>query len=262
MGIPLLAGRDFTGPIDAGTGVVVISRRLAEQQWPGQDPIGRTLTIDPDSRERVTVIGIVSDIRHDGLVGDVTPHVYWPASTGRRRFIVLRAEGTTDPVTLTRAAQQAIANVDANVPATIRPMRDIVRENGFQWSISSLALSAFGATALLLAGLGLYGVIAYTVAERRHELAIRLAIGARAADIRSLVLGDGLRLTALGVIVGLVLALAASRALASLLVGVSAFDPLTIGGVLLVFATMGVATTARIAARAAATPPQDVLRGE
>jgi putative ABC transport system permease protein len=262
MGIPLLAGRDFTGPIDAGTGVVVISRRLAEQQWPGQDPIGRTLTIDPDSRERVTVIGIVSDIRHDGLVGDVTPHVYWPASTGRRRFIVLRAEGTTDPVTLTRAAQQAIANVDANVPATIRPMRDIVRENGFQWSISSLALSAFGATALLLAGLGLYGVIAYTVAERRHELAIRLAIGARAADIRSLVLGDGLRLTALGVIVGLVLALAASRALASLLVGVSAFDPLTIGAVLLVFATLGVATTARIAARAAATPPQDVLRGE
>jgi predicted permease len=262
MSIPLLAGRDFTGPIDAGTGVVVISRRLAEQQWPGQDPIGRTLTIDPDSRERVTVIGIVSDIRHDGLVGDVTPHVYWPASTGRRRFIVLRAEGTTDPVTLTRAAQQAIANVDANVPATIRPMRDIVRENGFQWSISSLALSAFGATALLLAGLGLYGVIAYTVAERRHELAIRLAIGARAADIRSLVLGDGLRLTALGVIVGLVLALAASRALASLLVGVSAFDPLTIGAVLLVFATLGVATTARIAARAAATPPQEVLRGE
>jgi ABC-type antimicrobial peptide transport system permease subunit len=114
----------------------------------------------------------------------------------------------------------------------------------------------------MLAGLGLYGVIAYTVAERRHELAIRLAIGARAAHIRSLILGDGLRLTAFGVIVGLVLALAASRALASLLVGVAAFDPLTIGGVLLVFATMGVVTTARIAARAAATPPQDVLRGE
>jgi ABC-type antimicrobial peptide transport system permease subunit len=112
----------------------------------------------------------------------------------------------------------------------------------------------------MLAGLGLYGVIAYTVAERRHELAIRLAIGARAAHIRSLILGDGLRLTAFGVIVGLVLA--ASRALASLIVGVAAFDPLTIGGVLLVFATMGVVTTARIAARAAATPPQDVLRGE
>jgi ABC-type antimicrobial peptide transport system permease subunit len=141
-------------------------------------------------------------------------------------------------------------------------MRDIVRENGFQWTISSLALSAFGMTALLLAALGLYGVIAYTVAERRHELAIRLAIGARAAHIRSLILGDGLRVTALGVIVGLLLALAASRALASQLVGVDAFDPLTVGGVLLIFGTLGVATTVRLAVRAAATPPQDVLRDE
>jgi predicted permease len=260
MDIPLLAGRDFIGAVDAGANVVVISRALAERQWPGQDPIGRMLTVDADARERVTVVGLVGDIRHDGLVGDIIPHVYFPANTGRRRFIVLPAVGTTDPATLIRAAQLAVASVDANVSATIRPMRDIVRENGFQWSISSLALSAFGMTALLLAALGLYGLIAYSVAERRRELAIRLAIGARAAHIRSLILGDGLRLTALGVIVGLVLALVASRALAAQLVGVDAFDPLTIGGVLLVFATVGVATTARLAVRAAATPPQDVLK--
>ncbi|HUF49894.1 MAG TPA: ABC transporter permease [Longimicrobiales bacterium] len=258
MRIPLLAGRTFAGDADAGA--VVISRRLAEQQWPGEDPIGRALTLGADARERVTVIGVVGDIRHDGLVGDVTPHVYMPAGSGRRRFIVLPAAGTTDPVALTRAVQQEVARVDANVPATIRPMRDIVRENGFQWTISSLALSVFGLIALLLAALGLYAVIAYSVAERRHELAIRLAIGARAHHIRSLVLGDGLRLTALGVIVGLVLALAASRALASQLVGVDAFDPVTIGCVLLVFAAVGTVTTVRLASRAAATPPHDALR--
>ncbi|MEX2446775.1 MAG: ABC transporter permease [Dehalococcoidia bacterium] len=260
MDISLLAGRDFTGALDAGASVVVISQSLAERQWPGRDPVGRTLTIDVDSRERVTVVGVVGDIRHDGLVGDVTPHVYFPASSGRRRFIVLPAAGTADPAQLTHSAQQAVASVDASVPATIRPMRDIVRENGFQWTISSLALSAFGMTALLLAALGLYGVIAYSVAERRHELAIRLAIGARAAHIRSLILGDGLRLTALGVLTGLVLALGTSRALAAQLVGVDAFDPLTIGVVLLIFAALGVVTTAHLALRAAATPPQDVLK--
>lgn len=220
------------------------------------------MTVGAEARERVTVIGVVGDIRHGSLVGDITPHLYRPASTGRRRFIVLPAAGTADPLTLRRAAERAIASVDANVPATIRPMRDIVRENGFQWTISSLALSAFGMTALLLAALGLYGVVAYTVAERRHELAIRLAIGARAAQIRSLILADGLRLTALGVVVGLALAVGASRALASLLVGVDGFDPITIGGVLLVFSVLGFATTARLAVRAAATEPQEVLRGE
>lgn len=262
MDIPLLAGRDFAGAADADTDVVIISRRLAEQQWPGQDPIGRVLTVDAEARDRVTVVGVVGDIRHGDLVGEVTPHLYRPASTGRRRFIVVPASGTADPLALRRAAQQAVASVDANVPATIRPMRDIVRENGFQWTISSLALSAFGVTALLLAALGLYGILAYTITERRHELAIRLAIGARAAQIRALVLGDGLRLTMLGVIVGLVLGVGASHALASQLVGVDAFDPVTIGGVLLVFSTLGVATTARLAARAAATPPHEVLREE
>jgi putative ABC transport system permease protein len=262
MRIPLLAGRDFAGALDADAAVVIISRRLAEQQWPGEDPIGRALVIDPDARRRLTVIGVAGDIRHDGLVGDITPHIYRPESSGRRRFIVLHAAGTTDPLELTRAARQAVASVDADVPAAIRPMRDIVRESGFQWTISSLALSAFGMIALLLAALGLYGVMAYAVSERRHEFAIRLAIGARAADIRSLIFGDGLRLTALGVCLGLVLAVVVSRALASLLVGVAAFDPITIGAVLLVFATLGFATTARLALRAAATPLQHVLRDE
>lgn len=262
MGIPLLAGRDFAGAADASGDIVIISRSLAERQWPGQDPIGRTLTVDAEAPERLTVVGVVGDIRHGDLVGDNTPHLYRPERAGRRRFIVVPTAGTAEPLTLLRAAQQAIAGVDANVPATIRSMREIVRESGFQWTISSLALSAFGLTALLLAALGLYGVIAYATTERRHELAIRLAIGARAAHIRSLVLGDGLRLTTLGVIVGLVLAVGASRALASLLVGVDAFDPVTIGGVLLVFAVLGVATTARLAIGAAAMPPQEVLREE
>lgn len=260
MGIPVLVGRDFSGAADAGA--VIISRALADSHWPGQDPIGRTLSVDPEAREALSVIGVVGDIRHSGLVGETLPHIYRYASATRRRFVVLSAAGAGDPMMLAGAARRAVAGVDTNVPATIRPMRDIVRENGFQWTIGSMALGAFGATALLLAALGLYGVIAYSVSERRHELAIRLAMGAEAAQIRSLVLRDGLRLTGLGVVVGLLLAVIASRALASQLVGVDPFDPLTIGSVLLVFALLGVATTARLAARAARTPLQGLLRDE
>jgi putative ABC transport system permease protein len=262
MRIPLLAGRDFTGAGDAGAGGVIVSRSLAERLWPDGDPIGRTLTVDPETRERLTVVGVVGDIRHDGLVGDARPHVYRYAGAGRRRFVVLSVAGDADPLTLARPARDAVARVDPNIPATIRPMRDIVRENGFQWTIGSLALSAFGATAMLLAALGLYGVIAYSVVQRRHELAIRLALGARGDQIRTLVLREGLRLIAFGVAAGLMLTLVASRALASQLVGVDPFDPLTIGAVLAAFAVLGVATTARLAARAAATPLQDVLRNE
>jgi predicted permease len=262
MGIPLVAGDDFRSGSDAEADAVIISSRLAEQQWPGQDPIGRSLTVGADSRQRVRVIGVVGDIRHDGLVGDVTPHLYRQAGTARRRFIVLRTEGTIEPVQLMRVARQALAGVDANVPATIRPMSDVVRENGFQWTISSVALSTFGFTALLLAALGLYGVMSYSVSERRRELAIRLAIGARAGQVRSLILRDGLRLTAAGVCAGLVLALGASRALASQLVGVAAFDPLTTGVVLIVFFTLGVATSLRLAFRAAAVEPREVMRNE
>jgi predicted permease len=262
MRIPLLAGRDLTGAGDADAGAVIVSRSLAEWLWPDGDPIGRTLTLNPERRERLSVVGVVGDIRHSGLVGDARPHVYRHAGAGRRRFVVVSVAGDADPLTLARAAREAVARVDPNIPATSRPMRDIVRENGFQWTIGSLALSAFGTTAMLLAALGLYGVIAYSVAQRRHELAIRLALGARAAQIRTLVLRDGLRLTAFGVAAGLVLALVASRVLASQLVGVDPFDPLTIGVVLAAFALLGVATTMRVAARAAATPLQDVLRDE
>ncbi|MGH7475565.1 MAG: FtsX-like permease family protein [Longimicrobiales bacterium] len=262
MGIPRLAGRDFTGAEDTTSAVVIVSRRLAARQWPGEDPVGHTLTYQSDSPERAIVIGVVEDIRHAGLVGEVTPHVYFPATSGRRRFIVAAVAGQADPASLVPQVRQALAGIDPDLPATIRPLSAIVRENRFQWSIGSMALAAFGTTALLLAALGLYGVIAFSVSERQRELAIRLAVGARAQDIRALVLREGLRLTALGLALGLVLAIIASRGLASQLVGVSAFDPLTIGAVLLLFAALGVATTARLAFHAGSTAPQHVLRGE
>jgi hypothetical protein len=110
------------------------------------------------------------------VVGDVTPHVYFPASTGRRRFIVLPAAGTTDPVTLTRAAQLAVASVDANVPATIRPMRDIVRENGFQWTISSLALSATSRTRTTAFAIGLSSAFEHGAERVQQGTRVRLVV--------------------------------------------------------------------------------------
>jgi hypothetical protein len=209
------------------------------------------------------VVGVVADVRHESITGEPRPHVYRPMlqAPTRHRFLVVAAAGG-EPGALARAVRGALAGVDPNLPVTLRPMREIVVENDFQWRISSVALGAFGGVALFLAALGLYGIIAYSVAQRRRELAIRLALGAGASQICRLVVREGLRLTATGIAVGIVLALAAGRLLSSQLFGVRPVDPATLVGVLLLFAAVAALASAHPAARAAALPPHDVLREE
>jgi predicted permease len=263
MGIPLLAGRDFH-PADAPgvPPVVIVSRALAERSWPGQDPVGRTVLLG-GSGTAATVVGVAGDVRHTDLTGEIRPHLYRPLTQApaRRRFLVVAAEAGS-PAALGGAARAALAAVDPDLPLTARPMTEVVRESSFQWSIGSLALSVFGSVALLLAALGLYGTAAFSVAQRRRELGIRAALGASTRQLRRLVLGEGLRLTATGIGVGAALALLAGRLLSSQLYGVAAFDPVTLAAMLALFAAVTVGATLRPAQRAASVPPQEALREE
>jgi putative ABC transport system permease protein len=153
-------------------------------------------------------------------------------------------------------------SADADLPVLIRPLSVVVQENTLQWAIQVLFMGIFGAVALLLASLGVYGVISYSVAQRGHEIGIRIAMGASGREVRRLVVGEGLRLTGIGMGIGLVLAVVTGQLMASLLFGVSPFDPVTLGAVLLAFFGVSLAASLIPAMRAGRVDPLKVLRSE
>lgn len=264
MSIPLLAGRAIrdTDRADAPE-VVVVSQSLAASQWPGASAVGESLLVgDPNAPVSATVIGVVADVKHDGFENSTDAQVYRSLRQHPRsgRFFVLRAAG--GPESAAQPVRDVVERLDPNLPVEIRPMSEVVAENSLQWSIGSLLLGGFGLGALLLASLGIYGVIAYSVSERRREIGIRMALGATAADIRRVVLTDGLRLTLIGLGIGLVLSLVAAKLMASALFGISPFDPVTFASVVAIFlvtATMSCLVPARDASR---TQPVGVLRDD
>jgi predicted permease len=264
MGIPLVAGRAFRESDDADAPpVAIVSRLLASRHWPGESPIGQTLLMgNPDNPTSATVVGVVGDIQHTGLDTGLRPHIYRPITqgTGRRRFVVIAAEGPT--VAVGGPVRQALLRIDPNLPITMRPMMDVVDESALQWSMSSALLSVFGSIALLLASLGIYGVISYSVVRRRREIGLRVALGATGTNIRRAFVGEGLRLSAIGLGIGLALAVGVGQVMTSFLFGVSPFDPITLGGVLVLFAGVAVLASLLPAVRASRVDPVGVLRYE
>ena len=240
---------------------MIVSKSTAENTWPGQSPIGETLLVgDPKEPVSAMVVGVVTDVKHEGFDTPTGAQIYRPLLqrplTGR--YCVLSLSGSETAVL--GPVREAFKRVDANLPISIRPMSEIVAENALQWSIGSLLLRVFGALALLLASLGIYGVVAYSVAQRRREIGIRMALGATGREIRSMVVGEGLRLTALGTAIGLVLALVVARLLSAVLFGVSPFDPVTFAAVAGIFAVTAVVASVLPASEAARTNPVIVLR--
>ena len=263
MGIPLLAGRTFGAGDVASDDPVIISQGMADRIFPQGDAVGRTLLYGSDDEPRTgTVVGVVGEVRYEDLTSPMRPHLYRPldGSATRRRFLLLRGGG--DPAELAGAARRAIREVDASVAPTLRPARDIVRESTLLWTVSSIFLGAFGIVALLLAALGIYGVIAFSVAQRRSEIGLRMALGADGRALQRSVVVDGLRLTAVGLAVGLVLALGLAALARNVLYGVSVVDPVTVGGVLAVFTGVTLLASALPARRAARVDPLRVLRDD
>ncbi len=264
MEMPLISGRSFTlgdGPDDPP--VVIVSQLLADRYWPNESPVGHTiLTGDPDDPVSSTIVGVVGDLQHMRIDSERRPYVYESLSqeSTRRRFLTIAAEGA--PGSVAQPVRRVLTDIDANLPITVRPMSAVVAENTLQWSFGSALLAVFGLVAVLLASLGIYGMISFSVAQRQREMGIRIAMGASGASLRRLVVSEGLKLTAIGLVMGFVLALGLGKVMSSILFGVSPFDPVTFGSVLVLFLIVAAVASVIPAVRAGRVDPLEALRAE
>jgi len=266
MGTRLLAGRTFSDADQADSAsVVVIDDKLAEMLWPGVSPVGRTLyvrAVTPDPVP-VEVIGVVEHQRSETLAAEGPETIYFTdrylGSVGGTWVV----KAGTDPLALVPAIRDEIGALDADVPlADVRPMSDYVADAMTQTRFTLSVIAVFGLTALLLAAVGLYGVLAVAVRQRTTEIGVRMAFGAERGSIARMVLGHGLTLTAAGIALGLPIALATTGVLESLLVGVAPSDPLTIGAVSLLFLAVAALACWLPVRRATAVDPVAALREE
>jgi predicted permease len=211
--------------------VALINETMAQAYWPGQDPIGRRIRQGGPTRPWVTVVGIVADVRHNGLEVAIKekfyrPHTQWPLSTGnavRNMHLVVKSE--RDPIALVPSIRAEVQAIDPRLPiANIRTMDEVVAASMSQPRLAQSVLVIFGVLALALAAIGLYGVLSYVVSERQHEIGIRMAIGAEPRGVRTMVMRQGLMLALTGIVAGVVVSLALARLIEGLLHGVAPHD--------------------------------------
>ncbi|HEX8140384.1 MAG TPA: ABC transporter permease [Pyrinomonadaceae bacterium] len=274
MSIPLLQGREFTrqdGPDSPG--VVVIDEALAARYWPNQNPLGARLRIDDGGAaapREVEVVGVVGQVKHVGLEDEPTPTVYAPfeqVPPGTVSFLinnmslVVRTDG--DPLGSQGAVRREVQGVDRDVPASsVKTMEQALSSAVAPRRFSLLLLAVFASAALVLAAMGIYAVISYSVTQRTHEIGIRMALGAQASDVLKMVLGQGLKLILLGLLTGLAASLALTRLMSSLLYGVSTVDPATFILVSLLLAFVALVACYIPARRSTKVDPMEALRYE
>ena len=269
MGIELVRGRYFNATDDAdGLPVLIIDEALAARFWPGQDPIGKrayqgVAEITPDDTlEMRTIVGVVRNVRLAGFRGEQPEgHYYWPAAQDPLSRAYLAIRTNVDPASKTGAVRAAAIAIDPDLPVyDDRTMEERVSASLATDRLRMFLLIGFAAIALFLAGIGLYGVLAYSVAQRTGELCIRMALGSSTREVFGLVLSHGLRLTALGLAIGAVLSLVGSRVLHSLLFGVTPYDPRVFGAVIAILTLIAVAACFIPARRATRLQPMNALR--
>jgi predicted permease len=264
LGIPLTQGRDFADTDADGTPmVIVINQAMARRFWPKQNPIGRRITTD--NKTWYSIVGVAGDVRQMGLRTDSEPEVYmsyqqdpfqWP-------YLSLLVRARSNPVKLFPSIEQAVWSVDKDQPLSNPITLDQARSHSIaQPRIAALLLGLFAGAALLLAAVGLYGVVSYWVAERTHEIGVRMALGARSSDVFVHVVGRGLLLALLGTAFGLAGSLAVTRVLASFLFSVRSTDPLTFAAVALLLMCVALVASYFPARRAAKVDPMVALRYE
>jgi putative ABC transport system permease protein len=266
MGIPVLRGRDFT-PQDTKEGqpVIIISEALARRYWSDEDPVGKRMTIgysagegQPASRE---IVGVVGNIKHQGLEHGADVAMYTPFAQTPWPFGTVVVAAEADPAGVVAAIRKEVMAVNRSQAVfNIRPMSEVVSRSVSEPRLYMALLAAFAGLALLLTAVGIYGVMAYSVSRRTHEIGIRMALGARPGDVLRLVVRQGMGLVLAGVAVGLVAAVAATKSMESLLFGVSAGDPLTLASVALLLVLVAFLAVLVPARRAAGLDPMIALR--
>ena len=270
LGVPLLRGRFFTDS-DRGRpdGILIINNTMAQRYFPNQDPVGqriKTGDVSPDTPWE-TIVGVVSDVKYTGLDSGPEPTLYVPyfergwTSFSREMFLVVRTSG--DPKALAPALRAAVQELDSNMPlADIHTMDELLSNSVAQPRFRMLLITIFAAMALLLAAVGIFGVMAYLVSRRTREIGVRMALGASRGNVMGMVLGEGLRIVLIGVAIGLVEALALSRLIKSWLFNVQPVDPVTFLGVSLMVIVVAAWACYVPARRATKVDPIVTLRYE
>ena len=264
MGIPIVRGRGFTErDNEQGPAVLVVSEAMAAKYFPGEDPIGKRITISYNKTGPREIIGVAGDVKQGDLTDTHTPQMYSPFVQTPWPFLSAVVRTTAAPEATAGALRQALARLDPLQSAgEIRTLEEYVARAIAAPRFTALLVGSFAGLALLLAGFGLYGVMAYSVAQRRREIGIRMALGAQPGDVRALVVWQALRMGAIGLAIGLTGALFATRVLDSLLFGVTASDPATFAAVSAALITVLLFAAYLPARRATRVDPMVALRTE
>jgi len=266
LGVPLLRGRSFTdGDNENAPLVGLVNATMARRFWPNDDPVGKRFTWGRPKNDTkwITIVGIVGDTKLYGLDKPARLEVYVPFRQDVARDMYLVVRSAVDPASLTSAIRAAVASIDKNQPVFgIETMQKLVDDSVSTRRLMLVLLGIFSALALILAAIGIYGVMAYSVALRTQEIGIRMALGAQNQDVLRLVLGQGARIALFGVAIGLAGAAALTRFLSSLLFSVSTNDPLTFAGVAAILVTVALFACYIPARRAMRVDPIIALRYE
>jgi predicted permease len=256
-------GRGFTwsdvDPTGRNATVAIVTRKLADRLWPNEDPIGKGIGIGDAGRGFYRVVGVIPELRAHGLDQPPSEMVFWPGARGDLKFVVRTS--LANPIALVAPIRSMVGQMNSHIPVTnVRTMQEIVERSVARASFIMTLLAIAGSMALLLSAVGIYGVISYLVTQRQPEIGIRMALGARVPQVAGLVLGQSLRLAAIGVVIGLIAALAGTRLLRSLLFDVSPTDALVLGTTSTILLLIAAAASLAPARRAARIDPVEAMR--
>jgi predicted permease len=264
MGIHLLKGRLFQATDTySAPHAGVVSAKFAAQAWPGQNPLGKIVeygNMDADLRP-FTVVGVVADIRDDGLAADAPPlfYGYLPQRPGAYgQTLVVRTSG--DPTAIIASVRRIVHDLRTDVPVRTKTIDRVIAESVADRRFTLFVVAAFAGAALLLATLGVYSVVSYLVTQRTREIGVRVALGAQHGQVLSLIVGEGLRLAAMGLVLGVIGSMLLARTLRGLVYGVSPTDPAAFASVVALLAIVAVVAAWVPARRAARVDPMQVLR--
>ena len=260
MRMPLLRGRNFTEQeVAQGDKLVIVSQQLVAAVFPNEEVLGKRLITF--NNEPFEIVGVVGDLLHQSLGGQPFPAMYFPTRKTGGTNLVIRTTG--DPLSIVGAVRNEVRAMDPDQPiAAVRPMTEWVDSSVAAPRYRTTLFVLFAALAMILAATGIYGVMSYSVAQRTHEIGVRMALGARRAHVLRLVVGQGMLLTLIGVVIGLAAAFGLTRVMASLLFGVTARDPITFGAVAALLITVAFIACVVPARRATKVDPLQALRYE
>ena len=265
LGIPFISGRDFTESDDLNTTpVIIVNETLAQQYFPNQNPIGKRVNPGveiagkPPLRE---IVGVTRSVKHRGLDREPRPEYFLPHAQAPDFPLTTVVRTAGDPLAIAGAVRDEVRSLDSELPVyRIKTLDQYMKESVAQRRFNTLLLALFAGTALILTSVGLYGVMAYSVAQRTREIGVRVALGAQTGDVLRLVVGQGMKLTLIGVVIGLLASLALTWLMKSLLFDISPTDPPTFAGIALLLAIVALLACWVPARRAAKVDPMVALR--